>query len=345
MLGSLTGQADARVGTWEVWHDEIVRWRRAQTTILAALTSCLLGAGIWHVAVTKPDVDSARAAAATTAGDPVAPSTLYATVDAAPVGKARPAGYLGLSLEYGALEAYTGANPAAPDPVFVHLLRNLAPGPGQPVVLRIGGNSTDATWWPIKGASRPRGARYALTPTWLAALRALAIAVPARLIMGVNLAAGSPRVAKAEAQAFMSGIGRRHLIALEVGNEPDVYGVFPWYTGRHGRLYALRGLQPARVHRPADPLAGDTPAPAAGRSGPGRAALAVRAADAGRGRPPPARPHHPSLRPPGLFAQSAFAGVSLGLEPAERPLQPGPDPGDRAVRGGRPRPRSPVPGR
>jgi hypothetical protein len=36
----------------------------------------------------------------------------------------------------------------------------------------------------------------------------------------------------------MCGIGRRHLLALEVGNEPDVYGVFPWYTGRHGRLYA-----------------------------------------------------------------------------------------------------------
>src|SRR5690242_14076957 len=136
MLGSLTGQADARVTSLEVWHDEIVRWRRAQTTILAALTICLLGAGIWHAAVTDSDSDPARAAAAPST-DPVDPSALYASVDGGPTGPARPAGFLGLSVEYSALEAYTGADPTAPDPVFVQLLRNLAPGPGQPVVLRI----------------------------------------------------------------------------------------------------------------------------------------------------------------------------------------------------------------
>jgi hypothetical protein len=244
----------------DVWHDEIVRWRRAQTTILAALTVFLLGAGIWHAAVTKSDSDTARAAAAPVAGptdppaptadraaptahradptDPADPAAVYASVDDGPTGPARPSGFLGLSLEYSALEAYTGTDPAAPDPVFVQLLRNLAPFPGQPVALRIGGNSTDATWWPMKGTSRPRGIRYALTPAWLAAVRALAAGVPAQLIMGVNLAAGSPRVAAAEAQAFLSGIGSSHVTAFEVGNEPDVYGVFPWYTGRGGHVFA-----------------------------------------------------------------------------------------------------------
>jgi hypothetical protein len=220
----------------EVWHDEIVRWRRAQTTFLAALTICLLAAGIWHAAVTKSASDPTRPAAARAADS--AASTVYASVDAAPTGPARPARFLGLSLEYSALEAYTGADPAAPDRVFVQLLRNLAPGPGQSLVLRIGGNSTDATWWPVKGMAHPRGARYALTPTWLAAVRALAAAVPAQLIMGVNLAAGRPRVAEAEAQAFVSGIGPSYVTSLEVGNEPDVYGVFPWYTDRHGPVFA-----------------------------------------------------------------------------------------------------------
>lgn len=237
MLGSLTGQADARVTTLEVWHDELVRWRRAQTTIIAALTFCLLGAGIWHAAVARPDSHSAGAAAAPSA-DPSSPSTLYASVDGGPTGTARPAGFLGLSFEYSALEAYTGADPAAVDPVFVQLLRNLAPAPGQPVVLRIGGNSTDTTWWPVKGMPRPRGVRYALTPTWLAAVRALTSAVPAQLIMGVNLAAGRPRVAGAEAQAFLSGIGPSYVTDFEVGNEPDVYGVFPWFSDRHGHVFA-----------------------------------------------------------------------------------------------------------
>jgi hypothetical protein len=225
------------VTTLEVWHDEFVRWRRAQTTIIAAVTFCLLGAGIWHAAVASPNTDSDGAAAAPSA-DPSGPPTLYASVDGGPTGPARPTGFLGLSLEYSALEAYTGADPTAPDPVFAQLLRNLAPGPDQPVVLRIGGNSTDTTWWPVKGMSRPQGARYALTPRWLASLRALTSALPAQLIMGVNLAAGRPRVAAAEARAFLSGIGPSYLSALEVGNEPDVYGVFPWYTGRHGHVFA-----------------------------------------------------------------------------------------------------------
>jgi hypothetical protein len=212
--------------------------------LLAALTLFLLGAGIWHAAVTKSGSDPARAATALPAdpADPAAdaadPSALYASVDPAPPGAARPVGFLGLSLEYSALEAYTGADPARIDPVFVQLLRNLAPAPGQPVPLRIGGNSTDATWWPVKGVSPRQGVRYALTPAWLADTRALAAAVPAQLTMGVNLAAGSPPLAGAEAQAFLRGIGPGYVSALEVGNEPDVYGVFPWYRDRHGRVFA-----------------------------------------------------------------------------------------------------------
>jgi hypothetical protein len=252
-----------------VWHDEAVRWRRAQTTILAALTVLLLGAGIWHAADSKSGGDSARAApdgasataasasaparaTATTAATPSvappsvadplpaspSPSTVYASVDATPTGTARPAGFLGLSLEYSALEAYAGADPAALDPVFVQLLRNLAPAPGQPVVLRIGGNSTDATWWPVKGVHPPAGVRYAVTPEWLATTRALAAGLPAQLIMGVNLAAGLPRLAGAEAQAFLRGIGPSYISAFELGNEPDVYGVFPWYRDRHGAVFA-----------------------------------------------------------------------------------------------------------
>jgi hypothetical protein len=225
------------VSTREVWHDEIVRWRRAQTTILAALTFCLLVAGIWHAAVTGADSETARAAAVPSA-DPSDPSTLYASVDGGPTGPVRPAGFLGFSFEYSALEAYTGADPNALDPVFVQLLRNLAPSPGQPVPLRIGGNSTDTTWWPVQGMSRPRGVRYSLTPAWLAAVHALTSAVPAQLIMGVNLAAGRPRVAAAEAQAFLRGIGPGSIAAFEIGNEPDVYGVFPWYTSHHAHVFA-----------------------------------------------------------------------------------------------------------
>jgi hypothetical protein len=124
--------------------------------------------------------------------------------------------------------------------VFVQLLRNLASPAGQPLVLRIGGDSTDATWWPVSGITPSAGVRYALTPAWLASARSLAAAVPAKLILGVNLAANQPRLSAAEASALLSGIGPDDVDALELGNEPDVYGVFPWYTTSHGAVYSRR---------------------------------------------------------------------------------------------------------
>ena len=213
-----------------------VRWRRAQTTMLAALPLLLVVTALWFMTdTTKSDSDLTGTAAP---ADPVSASSVYATVDGGSAGPGRGDGFLGLSLEYSALEAYTGANPAALDPVFVRLLRNLQPGPGEPLDLRIGGNSTDATWWPVRGASPPEGVRYALTPAWLAATRALAGTLGAQLILGVNLAADRPRLAGAEARALLDGIGSRYVAAFEVGNEPDVYGVFPWYYKRRAPVFA-----------------------------------------------------------------------------------------------------------
>ena len=228
-----------------------MRWRGAQTTIVSALTILLLAVGIWHAASKDRAGDPVRAAAragsATAAArgasarvapqapsDPADPSALYATVGGSPTGSALPAGFLGLSFEYGALQAYSGAEPAALDPVFVQLLRNL----GQPLVLRIGGNSTDATWWPVRGVSRPPGVSYALTPAWLASARALVNELGAKVIVGVNLAAARPRLSAAEADALVQWVGAGHIAALELGNEPDVYALFPWYRGRRGPVYA-----------------------------------------------------------------------------------------------------------
>lgn len=219
-----------------------MRWRW-QTTIAAALTLLALGAATWLLtAGGKPARDPARVSlAAAQGGDPPSPtdaSTVYATIDQGPSGAPLPAGFLGLSLEYTALDAYAGANAASLDPVFVQLLRNLTSPAGQPLVLRVGGESTDATWWPVAGITPLAGVRYALTPAWLASARALASAVRAKLILGIDLAANQPRLSAAEASALVSGIGPGDVDAIELGNEPDVYGVFPWYTTSRGAVYA-----------------------------------------------------------------------------------------------------------
>jgi hypothetical protein len=163
---------------------------------------------------------------------------VYATVGNAPAGQTMAPGFVGLSLEYKAVRAYTGSNPNAINPVLVRLLRQLAPG--QAPVLRIGGDSTDATWWPVRGVIPPGGVSYSLTPGWIRTTRALTDTVGAHLIMGINLAAGRPALAAAEGRAILRGLGRSQIDAFEIGNEPDIYSVFPWYRDRNKAVWFSR---------------------------------------------------------------------------------------------------------
>jgi hypothetical protein len=155
------------------------------------------------------------------------PNTTTLTLGSATVGRPIPPGFVGLTTEYRGLEAYAGANPAALDSVFVQLVRNLAPG--QSPVLRIGGDSTDWTWWPVPHMTQPPGVKYSLNKTWLQVAAALAKTLNARLLLGINFEADSAKIAAAEARALIGGVGRNRIQALEVGNEPELYASFPWY--------------------------------------------------------------------------------------------------------------------
>jgi hypothetical protein len=172
------------------------------------------------------------------AADDGGDSPATVTVGTTTVGRPVQPGFVGLSLEFPAIPEYTGSDPTAVNPVFVQLIRNLTPG--QSAVLRIGGDSTDSTWWPVPGMTAPSGVSHALDAGWVSVTRALAATLGARLILGVNLAADNPAIAAAEAHAFESGIGSRYVEALEVGNEPDLYGRDPWYRTPQGRAVFAR---------------------------------------------------------------------------------------------------------
>jgi Glycosyl hydrolase family 79 C-terminal beta domain len=161
-----------------------------------------------------------------------ADATLLSVNTAAP-GRTVPAGFLGLSIEYDAIEPYAGTDPGALNRVFLQLVRNLSPG--QSPVIRIGGDTTDWTWWPIPSMARPPGVTFSLTPRWIRVTRALAASLNARLILGINLEAGSTELAAGEATALIGGIGRHTIEALELGNEPTLYGGFAWYRTPAGR--------------------------------------------------------------------------------------------------------------
>jgi Glycosyl hydrolase family 79 C-terminal beta domain len=148
-------------------------------------------------------------------------------------------GFVGLSLEYSTVEPYVGTDPRAPNPVLVQLIRNL--DPGQRPVLRIGGDSTDWAWVPTRALRRPRGIRIDLARRWLAVTHSLARALNAKLILGINLEADSRALAGAEARAFVSRIGRAHVQSFELGNEPELYNAFAWYTTAGGLAVPGRG--------------------------------------------------------------------------------------------------------
>jgi hypothetical protein len=197
---------------------------------LLAVAVVLVGLG-FVVALSGASGSRRRAAAAGRDGSPLSPSSV--TVRAGAPARSVPYGFLGLSLEYRAVQAYAGSDPKALDPVFEQLVRNLVPG--QSPVLRIGGDSADRTWWPTPGLVRSSGIRWAITPRWLAVTRALSGALHARLILGLNLEADSPELAASEARALTAGIGSGPVRAFELGNEPDLYGTFPWYLTAGGQ--------------------------------------------------------------------------------------------------------------
>ena len=174
----------------------------------------------------------AVASARTSTNTPGAPVAV--TVDpSSTVGHIRP-GFLGVSIEYWAFEYAAGKHLSDLDSVFVQLLRNLKQGHN--TVLRIGGGSTDTTWYPVPGFSRPPGVNYSLNPNRLAIMKAIAQQLGVRLMLGINFAANSLTFAAAEARAMVSQIGAQRINSLELGNEPELYGnpAFPWYRRANG---------------------------------------------------------------------------------------------------------------
>jgi hypothetical protein len=167
------------------------------------------------------------------AGAKEAPASMLVT--ARSITRPIASGFLGLALEYSGIRAWADPGTAEPNAILVQLIRNLDPV-GRPVI-RIGGLSTDHSWWPVPGMKEPLGITYTLTPAWAQSLQALARTVDAQLVLGVNLEADSPRLAQTEADAFITSIGRRYISALDIGNEPPLYPSIPWYRARGGALF------------------------------------------------------------------------------------------------------------
>jgi Glycosyl hydrolase family 79 C-terminal beta domain len=155
------------------------------------------------------------------------PALATVSVSRTPFGIGIRPGFVGLAIEYRSVQNYIGTTARDPNTVFLQLLRNITDGT-QPWV-RIGGESTDRSWWPVPGLRRPIGITNTLDQSWLSNAALFANETNARLIMGLNLEANRVSIAQAEERQLIAAIGRNRIAEFEIGNEPELYAYVPWY--------------------------------------------------------------------------------------------------------------------
>ncbi|HTU97886.1 MAG TPA: glycosyl hydrolase family protein, partial [Solirubrobacteraceae bacterium] len=167
-------------------------------------------------------------------------------VTASPHGRPVPSNFVGIALEFSEIPELAGATPQSVNPIFAALLKSLSPA-GRPEV-RIGGQSTDRAWWPVRGMARPLGVTYDLSTRWTAAAHAIAQVTGAKYLLGINLEANRTRVSQVEADHLVAGIGAANISALEIGNEPDLYTGIPWYRRQGGHVFPWYSQSGAPVY-------------------------------------------------------------------------------------------------
>jgi hypothetical protein len=145
--------------------------------------------------------------------------TAKVAVDTGAPGRAVPASFLGLSMEWTSVAPFGGPGRAG----VVALLRRVEAAGGSPLTLRVGGASGEEAWWnPDHRRPRPRTILHDIDPATLAALAALARGLDAPATIGLNLQLGDAPNALALARAAQRRLGPL-LDGLEIGNEPDLY--------------------------------------------------------------------------------------------------------------------------
>ena len=133
-----------------------------------------------------------------------------------------PSSFFGISTEYSTLPLFERDTP-----VFERVLSMLHVQGDGPLVLRIGGESADQSFWRPPWKHMPQWA-FELTPGYLARLGALVRRDRIKLIVDLNLMTETPMIAAAWARAAETALPRHSIVGFEVGNEPDLYSRRHW---------------------------------------------------------------------------------------------------------------------
>jgi Glycosyl hydrolase family 79 C-terminal beta domain len=136
--------------------------------------------------------------------------------------------FSGFSIEYADLKNFTGEQLTGLNPSFTQLLNNLSIYKNGWPMVRLGGNSTDESWWNPTLLPRPLGIKNDITKNTLDNLAGNTSG--SRLILGLNLGQNNPALAKEFAQAALAGLPSGKIYLFELGNEPDIFTSHAYYS-------------------------------------------------------------------------------------------------------------------
>lgn len=117
--------------------------------------------------------------------------------------------FLGLANEWGGGRQMMGSTETGVNTIYRTLIRNLLVYGAGPMVIRIGGNSTDTSGEPDSDTALP--------------FAEMAHDLGAHFYLGVNLGADNVTLARDQAKAYIEQMPAGYLDAIEIGNEPDLY--------------------------------------------------------------------------------------------------------------------------
>lgn len=133
-----------------------------------------------------------------------------------------PSNFLGLAHEWGMAQTFMGDSTVGVDLIYRQLLQNLTAYGAGPMLVRIGGNSTDTSGQPTSTTVQP--------------FAELADALGTRFSLGVNLGSDDVNLAVDQATAYVNQMPAGSLESIEIGNEPEAYS----YNGYRPSSYTFQ---------------------------------------------------------------------------------------------------------
>ncbi len=111
--------------------------------------------------------------------------------------------------------------------LFRRIVALIHPAGDSPLVLRVGGDSSDHTFYVPRLTRLPRWA-FGLTPTIISRTARVVRAVRLKVILDLNLATGTPQLARNFVREAEAVLPSGSILGFEIGNEPDLYNRAFW---------------------------------------------------------------------------------------------------------------------